>query len=59
MGLVLIVAGGFLCGGVYALWQQSGLAAGPKRGQLRVIAAAIGLCAAVALVGGVLRLVSG
>lgn len=44
-GLFLLVLGGFLAGGVYALW-----------GRNRLIAGALAGCVALAVVSGVLRL---
>jgi hypothetical protein len=44
-GLLLVVLGGFLAGGAIALWRTS-----------RPMAVALGLCAAIAVVAGVLRL---
>lgn len=44
-GLALIVLGGFLAGGVYALWKIN-----------RVLAVALGACVALAVASGVIRL---
>lgn len=44
-GLFLLVLGGFLAGGVYALWRIN-----------RVLAVAVGACVALAVVSGILRL---
>ena len=44
-GLFLIVLGGFLVGGAYTLWKAN-----------RVLAAALGACAVLAVASGVLRL---
>lgn len=44
-GVLLLALGGFLAGGTVATWRQS-----------RVLAAALGVCAALAAVAGVLRL---
>jgi hypothetical protein len=44
-GLFLIVLGGFLAGGVFALWRIN-----------RVLAVALGACAVLAVASGVLRL---
>ncbi|WP_017587265.1 hypothetical protein [Nocardiopsis ganjiahuensis] len=44
-GLLLLVLGGFLAGGVYALWKIN-----------RALAAALGACVALAVVSGVMRL---
>lgn len=44
-GLLLVVLGGFLIGGTVALWRTS-----------RFAAVALGVCAAIAVAAGVLRL---
>ena len=44
-GLLLIVLGGFLAGGVYALWSKN-----------RLIAVALAGCVVLAVVSGALRL---
>ncbi|GAB3500386.1 hypothetical protein [Nocardiopsis coralliicola] len=44
-GIALVALGGVLAGGAYSTWGRS-----------RVLAAALGACAALAVAGGVLRL---
>ncbi len=44
-GLLLIVFGGFLAGGVFALWRNN-----------RALAVALGACVALAVASGVMRL---
>lgn len=59
MGLVLIVVGGFLTGGAVSLWRQAGSdgAEAARIRQLRGAAAALGVCALLALAAGALRVV--
>ena len=47
MAALLVVLGGFLVGGVISLW--------PKN---RAVASGLGLCAAIAVAAGLLRMVS-
>lgn len=44
---LLVILGGFLVGGVFSVW--------PKN---RVVASGIGLCAAISVAAGILRMVS-
>lgn len=46
LAVLLIAVGGFLVGGVVSLWRQS-----------RLLAGLLGVCAAIAVAAGVLRLV--
>ena len=58
MGTVLLVVGGFLIGGAYSMWQQGRRDEEPRKArQAKGFAAALLVCAALALAGGVLRLV--
>jgi drug/metabolite transporter superfamily protein YnfA len=52
---LLIVVGGFLLGGAYSVWQQSKGEGRARRGQ--ILAVALAVCAVLAVVGGILRLV--
>ncbi len=54
MGALLIVVGGFLLGGSYSVWQQANGEGRTRRG--RVVAVALAVCAALAVAGGILRL---
>ncbi|MEV2274858.1 hypothetical protein AB0I72_04680 [Nocardiopsis sp. NPDC049922] len=44
-GVLLLVLGGFLIGGAYSLWKVN-----------RIVAVGLGVCAALAVAAGVLRL---
>jgi len=55
---VLLIVGGFLIGGAYSVWQQGASNREPRKArQAKGFAAALVVCALLALLGGVLRLV--
>jgi hypothetical protein len=58
MATVLLVVGGFLVGGAYSVWTQGAGNKDPRKArQAKGFAIALVICAALALAGGVLRLV--